>query len=110
LHDPDFSSRNFADAGRDAADNAYGSAAVLALAERFKRKPLMHHRVKIAFWDLEERGLLGATAYVEQNSEKPALYINFDAFGWGNTLLMSPDISGIRWLPPAEAQRRHSKC
>ncbi len=81
------------DAGRGAADNASGSSAVLALAERFKRKPLVHHRVKIAFWDLEERGLLGATAYVEQNSEKPALYINFDVFGWGSTLwMMSLDI------------------
>jgi aminopeptidase S len=80
------------DAGRGATDNASGSAAVLALAERFKRQPLAHHRVKVAFWDLEERGLLGATAYVEQNSEKPALYINFDVFGWGDSLwMMSPD-------------------
>jgi aminopeptidase S len=81
------------DAGRGATDNASGSAVVLALAERFKRQPLARHRVKAAFWDLEERGLLGATAYVEQNSEKPALYINFDVFGWGDSLwMMSPDM------------------
>jgi aminopeptidase S len=82
------------DAGRGATDNASGSAAVLTLAERFKRQPLAHHRVKVAFWDLEEHGLLGATAYVEQNGEKPALYINFDVFGWGDSLwMMSPDIA-----------------
>lgn len=80
------------DAGRGATDNASGSAVVLALAERLQRAPLTHHRVKVAFWDLEEHGLLGAAAYVEQNSEKPALYINFDVFGWGDSLwMMTPD-------------------
>lgn len=78
--------------GRGATDNASGSAAVLALAERFHRQPLERHRLHFAFWDLEERGLLGATAYVEhiqeQNSEQPALYINFDVFGWGDSLWM----------------------
>ncbi len=76
------------DAGRGATDNASGSATALTLAERFKRRPLARHRLKVAFWDLEERGLLGASAYVEQNSEKPTLYINFDVFGWGDTLWM----------------------
>jgi aminopeptidase S len=76
------------DAGRGATDNASGSATALALAERFKQRPLVRHRVKVAFWDLEERGLLGAAAYIDQNSEKPALYINFDVFGWGDSLWM----------------------
>ena len=80
------------DAGRGATDNASGSAVVMALTERLQRKPLPHHRVKVAFWDLEEHGLLGAAAYVEQKSEKPALYINFDVFGWGDSLwMMAPD-------------------
>ena len=79
-------------AGRGATDNASGSAVVLALAERLRRQPLAHHRVAVAFWDLEERGLLGASAYIGQNREKPALYINFDVFGWGDTLwMMSSD-------------------
>lgn len=78
--------------GRGATDNASGSAVALALAERFKRKPLKHHRVAVAFWDLEENGLLGAAAYIEQNSPRPALYINFDVFGWGDSLwMMTPD-------------------
>lgn len=84
------------DAGHGATDNASGSAVVLALTERLQRTPLAHHRVKIAFWDLEEEGLLGATAYIEQSreqgGEKPALYVNFDVFGWGDSLwMMAPD-------------------
>ncbi|MFD0738217.1 M28 family metallopeptidase [Lysobacter koreensis] len=80
------------DTGRGATDNASGSATVLALAERFKRTPLRHHRLAIAFWDLEERGLLGAKAYIAGQTVPPALYVNFDVFGWGDTLwMMAPD-------------------
>ncbi len=81
--------------GRGATDNASGSATVLALAERFKREPLRNHRVVVAFWDLEEMGLLGAKAYVADNSEKPQLYVNFDVFGWGDTVwMMTPEPTG----------------
>ena len=80
------------DAGHGATDNASGSATVLALAERFKRTPLRRHRLAIAFWDLEERGMLGAQAYVATNADKPELYVNFDVFGWGDTVwMMAPD-------------------
>ena len=80
------------EAGRGATDNASGSAVVLALAERFRHRPLAHHRVQAAFWDLEERGLLGAAAHVAEGGERPALYVNFDVFGWGDQLwMMTPD-------------------
>jgi len=81
--------------GHGATDNASGSASVLALAERFQRQPLQHHRIAIAFWDLEEEGLLGSKAFVADGSTKPALYVNFDVFGWGDTLWM---------MAPAEGQ------
>lgn len=78
--------------GEGATDNASGSATVLALAERFKLQPLTNHRVAIAFWDLEELGLLGAHAFVAEGDTPPALYVNFDVFGWGDTLwMMTPD-------------------
>ncbi|HWI25027.1 MAG TPA: M28 family metallopeptidase [Lysobacter sp.] len=78
--------------GRGATDNASGSATVLALGERFRRAPLQHHRVAIAFWDLEERGLVGSAAYIANGGTKPALYVNFDVFAWGDTLwMMSPE-------------------
>lgn len=80
--------------GEGAVDNASGSAVVLALAERLRERPLAAHRVAVAFWDLEERGLLGARDYVAGDNERPALYVNFDVFGWGDTLwMMAPDPS-----------------
>ena len=75
--------------GRGATDNASGSAAVLELAAALKAKPLANHRVQVVFWDLEEAGLLGSRAWVATpKREKPALYVNFDVFGWGDTLWM----------------------
>jgi aminopeptidase S len=71
---------------------------VLALAERFQRQPLKHHRIAIAFWDLEEEGLLGSKAYVADGSTKPALYVNFDVFGWGDTLWMMAPAQGQQAL------------
>lgn len=90
--------------GHGATDNASGSATVLALAERFKRAPLSQHRVAIALWDLEELGLLGSTAHVAKGDSKPALYVNFDVFGWGDTLwMMAPDAAHPLVAAAAEA-------
>lgn len=78
-------------AGHGVTDNASGSAVALSLARRFHQRPLLHHRVAVAFWDLEEKGLLGANAYVTGGGQRPALYVNFDVFGWGDTVwMMSP--------------------
>ena len=77
------------DKGQGATDNASGSATVLALAAALHAKPLQNHRVQVVFWDLEEKGLLGSRAWVATpEREKPALYVNFDVFGWGDTLWM----------------------
>jgi len=77
------------DIGRGVTDNASGVAAVLELAEALQARPLANHRVQIAFWDLEEKGLLGSRAWVATpEREQPALYVNFDVFGWGDTLWM----------------------
>jgi Zn-dependent M28 family amino/carboxypeptidase len=77
------------DKGQGATDNASGSATALALAAALHAKPLQNHRVQVVFWDLEEKGLLGSRAWVATpEREKPALYVNFDVFGWGDTLWM----------------------
>lgn len=90
------------DTGTGATDNASGSAVVLELAEALKQSPLHNYRVVVAFWDLEEAGLLGSKAWVSSAGDKPALYINFDVFGWGDTLwMMAPDAN----LPIAQALR-----
>lgn len=92
--------------GHGATDNASGSATVLALAERFKRIPLKQHRVAIALWDLEELGLLGSTAHVANGGEKSALYVNFDVFGWGDTLwMMTPEAAHPLVTASADAAR-----
>jgi hypothetical protein len=73
--------------GRGATDNASGVASVLELAAALQARPLRNTRVKVAFWDLEERGLLGSQAWIAAPAqERPALYVNFDVFGWGDTL------------------------
>lgn len=98
--------------GHGATDNASGVAAVLELAQALKAKPLAHHRVQVVFWDLEEKGLLGAHAWVgTAGREKPALYVNFDVFGWGDTLwMMTPAAEGDSLLVAAlRAASRHEK-
>lgn len=95
--------------GRGATDNAAGAATVLQLAAAFKARPLQRHRVHVAFWDLEERGLLGSQAFVKRNGqEKPALYVNFDVFAWGDTLwMMTPASDGPLVNHASTAARSH---
>ena len=84
-------------AGKGAVDNASGCAVVLQLLTEHKERPLENHRVKAAFWDMEEVGLLGARAYVANRRDGahgglPDAYINFDVFGYGDVLwLMATD-------------------
>jgi aminopeptidase S len=98
------------DVGHGATDNASGVAAVLELAQALKAKPLAGHRVQIAFWDLEEKGLLGSRAWVATpGREKPALYVNFDVFGWGDTLwMMAPD-AGTPLVGALRVASQHEK-
>ena len=73
--------------GVGAVDNASGSIAVLELLKAFKDNPLKNYNLKVGFWDLEEKGLLGAGEYVKAYKDNlPEIYINFDVFGYGDTL------------------------
>lgn len=76
-----------ADAGQGAVDNASGVTAVLLLLAELKKKPLEHHSVAAVFFDLHEKGMWGAEAYIEAHrSELPAEFVNVDTFGYGDTL------------------------
>ena len=100
------------DAGRGVTDNASGVATVLELAQALLASPLQAHRVKLAFWDLEEKGLLGSHGWIAaEGQEKPALYLNFDVFGWGDTLwMMRPAAEGDSLLVAAlRAASQHEK-
>ena len=82
--------------GQGAVDNASGSAAVLELLATLKAKPLKEYAVTAAFFDLEEIGLRGSAAFIKAREGKslPEIFINFDVFGYGDTLwTMAPDES-----------------
>lgn len=93
--------------GQGATDNASGVATVLQLAAALKARPLARHRVQVAFWDLEEDGLLGSRAFVgTAGQERSALYVNFDVFAWGDTLwMMTPTPDGPLTAEGAAAAR-----
>jgi aminopeptidase S len=77
-----------AEVGQGALDNASGVGAVLELLARFRKSPLAAYRLSAAFFDLEEEGGLGAHAFIASRGRGslPAIYVNFDVFGYGDTL------------------------
>ena len=80
--------------GKGSVDNASGAAAVIELLAVLKEKPLKNYKVTAAFFDLEEIGLRGSADYIKSRQGKnlPTVFINFDVFGYGDTLwAMSPD-------------------
>lgn len=67
-------------------DNASGTAALLALAEYFK-KNAPEHRIVLAFFDAEEMGLRGSAYFVNtlnQEKENVVLNINMDMVARGD--------------------------
>jgi aminopeptidase S len=77
--------------GRGAVDNASGCAAVLELLAAFKARPLKNYSVGAVFFDYEEAGLVGSKAFVASDGADgvrvvPDVFINFDVFGYGDTL------------------------
>jgi Zn-dependent M28 family amino/carboxypeptidase len=77
--------------GRGAVDNAASCAVLLELMESLKSKPLASS-VTFVFFDLEELGLLGSRSYFQTHSGSalPAQAMNFDIFGYGDTLFVTP--------------------
>jgi len=66
-----------------ADDNASGTAAVLAIAERLSKEPRRRHLL-IALWSAEEIGLIGSAAFVNGSTvpaDQIAAYLNFDMVG-----------------------------
>jgi hypothetical protein len=72
-----------------ADDNASGTAAVLAIAERLARQPKRQRHLLVAFWSAEEIGLVGSNAFVNAAAatrtgpaaDEIAAYLNFDMVG-----------------------------
>ena len=81
-------------AGPGINDNGSGSAALLELAQQLaKLKP--ENTLRFAWWGAEEEGLIGSTAYVnglsQAESDRIALYLNFDMIGSPNYIQMVYD-------------------
>ena len=74
-------------------ENASGVAAVLALLRRFRDEGLpAGARVQVLITDLQQRGMIGAKAFVQQclvDGTCPDLAVNLDRLGWGNALALS---------------------
>lgn len=74
-------------------ENASGVAAVLALLRRFRDDGLPPGaRVQVLITDLQQRGMIGAKAFVQQclvDGTCPDLAVNLDRLGWGNALALS---------------------
>lgn len=68
-------------------DNGSGSAAILAMAEALQGRDIQN-KVRFAWWNAEEFGLLGSAYYVSQLSQAEkddiALNLNFDMIGSPN--------------------------
>lgn len=82
--------------GTGAVDNAASCVVIERLLADLKTTPLAHYAVTAMFFDLEERGLVGSQAYFarHQSDTRPDAAINFDIFGYGDTLFVdasSPD-------------------
>jgi aminopeptidase S len=90
------------DLAQGVIDNAAGVAAVLQLAEAFAKNPLTNFTVRVALFDLEEKGLLGSMAMVRDSARTPLprKFLNFDVFGYGNAYWVGA-IDGAAALPSA---------
>jgi Zn-dependent M28 family amino/carboxypeptidase len=64
---------------------------LLDLLLAFKSRPLRRFSVRAVFFDHEEGGLAGSQAYIAgiRNKPLPAAAINFDIFGYGDTLFLT---------------------
>jgi len=80
--------------GQGAVDNAASCAVLLDLAASLKAKPPANTTVTIVFFDLEEAGLLGSRAYFQAASvsDRPTFAMNFDIFGYGESLFVTPSM------------------
>ena len=93
-----------------ADDNASGVSAVMQIARAFQasgKKPLRN--VIIAFWDGEEKGLLGSKYFMQHCDFVKDIkgYLNFDMIGRNNRPEQpDPVVHGSTEAHPAQGQRR----
>lgn len=89
-------------------DNAAGAVVLTRVAEALRAQRLKH-RIRVAFFDMEELGLLGSAHYVKSLDSQVAAAINVDIAGYGDTLIFGPgrsegnaEVYGAMWRVCAE--------
>jgi hypothetical protein len=91
-------------AGAD--DNASGVAAALELSRLLVKSP-RSRTLRVAFWDEEERGLLGSRAFAQrarQRNEPIVFAVSFDAIGFSSEAAHSQRVPpGFEQLLPNQA-------
>ncbi|MFY9822014.1 MAG: M20/M25/M40 family metallo-hydrolase [Thermoanaerobaculia bacterium] len=68
---------------RGMVDNGAGVMALAGLAQALRNRPL-RHRVRIAFFDREETGLVGSKSYIAAHPGEIAAAVNVDIMAYGN--------------------------
>ena len=69
-------------------DNGASVAALVHAAKQLSEHKGLTRRVRIAFWDQEELGLIGSTKWLAQTDRaRIAASVNFDVNGYGDTLI-----------------------
>ena len=93
-----------------AVDNGAASVVLTRVAETLGRHEL-EHRVRVVLFDLEESGLLGSRAYVEDaEPDRIAAMVNVDVVVGDTTLMYGPTSHrGKRGGPPQPARRLRRK-
>jgi len=92
------------DLAQSAIDNGTGVAAALAIARSFAAIAPLRRGLRVIFFTIEEWGLLGSRAYVDQLTEaerrRIALVVNLDSLVGGSrlTALISEFVDLERWV------------
>jgi Zn-dependent M28 family amino/carboxypeptidase len=69
-------------------DNGASVVALVHAAKQLSQQKGLTRRVRIAFWDQEELGLIGSKAWLAQTDRtRIAASVNFDVNGYGDTLI-----------------------
>ena len=80
--------------GHGMVDNAAAVVVLIRVAEALQRYSLQH-RIRLVFFDMEERGLLGSRHFVESlDPGRVDGMVNLDIAGHGDTVIFGPSASG----------------
>lgn len=86
-----------------ADDNASGVSCLLEIAEALRGGPVLRRSVAIAFWDAEEKGLLGSEHWLARhpNRQQIRFYTNLDMVG--RMREDTVEVFGVRTMPGLRA-------